>query len=162
MKKLLMILPVLSLLAGCDFPDDSTSKERKQQEVLSRQSVNEVGMPAIINFQEKRMMKQILELRDTTISTITYIVDMNGKLHKVCDSVGYGLPYATQYTNPQKRDNNVYEHDLVLPQADPSGLYSPSSANGTWVLCLDTDKKKSTPVYIEPNVIVSPYALKID
>ena len=25
---------------------------------------------------------------------------MNGGYHKVCDSLGYGLPYATQYTNP--------------------------------------------------------------
>lgn len=158
MKKLMMILPLVLSLAGCD--ETTTQKEASLQNQILTQSNNSVGMPAIINFQEKRMMKQIIELRDTTISTVTYIVDMNGKLHKVCDSVGYGLPYATQFTNPQRRDG--YDHAISLPQADPNGLYTPASANGTWVLCLDTDKKKSTPVYVEPNVIVSPYALSVN
>ena len=38
-------------------------------------------------------MKTIIELRDQAISTTTYLVDLNGQLHKFCDSVGYGLPY---------------------------------------------------------------------
>src|ERR1019366_6020122 len=100
-----IILAILVALgfSACDEVRQPTAdqKARRQQEVLSSQSVSQVGMPAIVNFQEKRMMKTILELRDTTIPTNTYIVDMNGKTHKKCDSVGYGLPYATQYTNPQ-------------------------------------------------------------
>ena len=64
------------------------------------QSVMTVGMPAITNFAEKRMMKDILELRDQMHPTYTYLYDMNGKIgEKVCDSLGYGLSGATQYTD---------------------------------------------------------------
>ena len=105
------------------------------------------------------MFKDILELRDKNVPTTTYLVGMNNQLTKVCDSVGYGLPYATQYTNPQMRvgsQNGV----VTLPQADPNGLYSPASADGTWVLCVDHKDGKAKPIYIEPRIIVSPFALQ--
>jgi len=90
--------------------------------------------------------------------TTTYIVDLYGKLHKVCDSIGYGIPYATQYTNPQMIDGNSSRY-LAMPQADPNGLYSPAQAEGTWVQCRDPATKKLFVVYLEPRVVVSPYPL---
>jgi hypothetical protein len=158
-----LLIAVTILLAACDAPHPTSNQiERAKQEELSLNAVHQVGMPAIVNFAEKRMMKDILELRDKSVATTTYIVDMNGGLHKVCDSVGYGLPYATQYTNPQRvaRRNETPEHgNVTLPQADPNGLYSPASADGTWVLCVDHKTGKAQPLYIEPRVIVSPFAL---
>jgi hypothetical protein len=139
---------------GCNESSDSI--QNRKQEELSRQGVEQVGLPSIVNFQEKRTYKMILELRDTEIKTVTYIVDMSGKLHKVCDSVGYGIPYATQYTNPMQ---HIYGY--AMPQADPNGLFSPTSADGTWVLCLNHETKKMSPVFIEPRVIVSPFALNL-
>jgi len=158
MKKFLLVLPIVFALAACDQAPNSTQIERKKQEEMSLQAVQQVGMPAITNFAEKRMMKDILELRDQNVATTTYIADMNGKLHKVCNSVGYGLPYATQYTNPQRTFSDAHGYGTI-PQADPNGLYSPASADGTWVLCVDTKSGKPKPVYIEPRVIVSPIPL---
>jgi len=158
MKKFLLVLPFVFALAACDQAPNSTQIERKKQEEMSLQAVQQVGMPAITNFAEKRMMKDILELRDQNVATTTYIADMNGKLHKVCNSVGYGLPYATQYTNPQRTFSDAHGYGTI-PQADPNGLYSPASADGTWVLCVDTKSGKPKPVYIEPRVIVSPIPL---
>ena len=160
----IFILSALALLSACDNRPDTSSDsvQRRQQEQISAQGNSAVGMPAIVNFQEKRMMKQILELRDKAITTITYTQDMNGNLHKLCDSVGYGLPYSTQYTNPQKVQSVSDQHGIAMvavAQADPNGLFSPASANGTWILCSD-GKGKTAPVYAEPNVIVSPFPLK--
>ena len=160
MKKLLLVLPLIALLAACG-PQQPNSRqiEAAKQEELQLQAVQSVGMPAITNFAEKRMFKDILELRDKNVPTTTYLVGMNNQLTKVCDSVGYGLPYATQYTNPQMRvgsQNGV----VTLPQADPNGLYSPASADGTWVLCVDHKDGKAKPIYIEPRIIVSPFALQ--
>lgn len=146
---------------GCDKQaptgDDIMNAQQRQ---MDRQAALAVGPPAIVNFQEKRTLKQIYELRDTQLSTVTYIVDRYGKTHKICDSVGYGIPYATQYTNPSKID---YYGQVVmtLPQADPNGLFSPAAAEGTWVLCLNPKNKKVVPIYIEPRIIVSPFALNI-
>jgi hypothetical protein len=151
------------ILTGCDAPQPSSTQiERKQQEQLSLQGVQQVGMPSIINFAEKRMMKDILEIRDQDVATTTYIVDLNGGLHKLCNSIGYGLPYATQFTNPQRiaRSTETPEHgNITLPQADPNGLYSPASADGTWVQCVDSKSGKAKVVYIEPRIIVSPIPL---
>ena len=158
MKRILALAAVATLLTACDVRESSTQIERRKQEELTMQAVTQVGMPAITNFAEKRMMKDIIELRDQNVATTAYIVDMNGKLHKLCTAVGYGLPYATQYTNPQRLAGDGHGY-VTLPQADPNGLYSPASADGTWVLCVDPKSGKPRPVFIEPRVIVSPFPL---
>ena len=162
MKRLLLAVAVSTLgLTACGpQPESSTQIERRKQEELSLQAVQSVGMPAITNFAEKRMFKDILELRDRSVPTTTYLVGMNNQLTKLCDSVGYGLPYATQYTNPQRVSNDVNHGSVTLPQADPNGLYSPASAEGTWVLCVDHKDGKAKPIYVEPRIIVSPIALQ--
>jgi hypothetical protein len=130
----------------------------RQQEMLANQAVDAVGLPAITKFAEKRMMKTILEQRDQEVTTYTYLVGMNNDLKLLCHSVGYGLPYATQYTNPS-HDVVHNQHYVTLPQADPNGLFSPASADGTWVLCLNPNTTQTTPVYIEPRIVVSPFPL---
>jgi len=123
------------------------------------QGVMSVGMPAVTNFAEKRMMKDIIEMRDQMRPTYTYLAgEMNGTIgEKVCDSLGYGLSGATQYTNPQKiewRSNGSIYSSSVLPQADPNGLFSPAATEGTWVMCKVPGMDKVMPQYIEPRVIV--------
>ena len=156
MKRLFLLLAI----TGCDpTPPNSDQLQRQQQEKLSLEATRQVGMPAIINFQEKRILKDILELRDKEIPTTTYIVDLNGKLHKLCTSLGFGVPYATQFTNPQRTVISGQSGIATIPQADPNGLFSPGSADGTWVLCLNPKTKKTSPVYVEPRIIVSPFEL---
>ena len=160
MKRILALVAVATVLTACDQQPSSTQIELRKQEELSMQAVTQVGMPAITNFAEKRMMKDILELRDKNVATVTYLVGMNNQLTKVCDSVGYGLPYATQYTNPQRVAYDSGHGSVTLPQADPNGLYNPASADGTWVLCVDHKDGKAKPVYIEPRILVSPFPIQ--
>jgi len=166
MKHSLIALPLLTL-AACQLPPKQQSSDKianQQQERLSKQSVQAVGLPAIVNFQEKRILKDILELRDQpNLVTYTYITDMGGRLHKVCDSIGYGVPYATQYTSPEKLvKTDLGEHygESAMPQADPNGLFSPASADGTWVLCKVPGKDEVKPVFIEPRIITAPFPLQ--
>jgi hypothetical protein len=162
MKKSILVAMLCAIgLTACDpSPPTSSQIERRKQEELSKQGVETVGFPAIVNFAEKRMMKDIIEMRDQMHPTYTYIVDMNGKPHKLCDSLGYGLPYATQYTNPQMPQQPFGGNTYVLPQADPNGLFSPASAEGTWVMCLNPKTKKAEPQYIEPRIITTTYPLE--
>lgn len=152
-----------ALLAACNPAQPSSDqKMNAAQERMSSEAASEIGMPAIVNFQEKRMMKTILELRDKAISTTAYLVTRDAKLVKFCDSIGYGLPYGTQYTNPQKFTYQYLGggyHSGELPQADPNGLFSPADAHGTWVLCKNPNGKDVKPIYVEPDVIVSPFPL---
>ncbi|CAB4130648.1 hypothetical protein UFOVP132_4 [uncultured Caudovirales phage] len=157
-----VIVPAMALaLAGCQDMKPSADKvQREQQEQLSMQGVMSVGMPAITRFAEKRMMKDILEMRDQMHPTYTYLAgEQSGVIgEKICDSLGYGLNGATQYTNPQRAtnygDGGGGRGVLSLPQADPNGLFSPAAAEGTWVMCKVPGSDKVLPQYIEPRVIV--------
>lgn len=152
------LIGVLGLtLTGC-IEGDSDDQQRAQQERILQEGSAQTGMPAIKNFRERKLMKQIIEMRDQSgLVTYTYTVpETTGRPVFLCNSIGYGLPAATQYTNPEKYEYN----GATLPQADPNGLFSPSSAEGTWVMCADPSGNSQTrPVYVEPRIIVSPFPL---
>lgn len=160
MKKILSAVLLVSVFAiftaeeGCESSD---SLQQRQQEVLVKEGNSQVGMPAIKNFRERKMLKDILELRDQDgLLTYTYLYnEMTGNLVFFGETIGYGIPYATQFTNPMKWAGT----GIALPQADPNGLFSPASAEGTWVLLKDPNSDKVRPVYIEPRIVVSPFKL---
>ena len=105
MKNKVIAIMASAILMGCvacDTPPNSDQTQQYQQEKLSQESNAEIGMPAITNFTEKKVMKRLYEMRDKNIITYTYIVDLQGKLHHVCDSMGYGLPYGVQFSNSEK------------------------------------------------------------
>ena len=165
MNKLLLALPLALVLTACDeqIHQNSDEQQHHAQEQMAKQANMEVGMPAIVNFQEKRILKDIYERRDKAIVTITYTQDLNAGLHKLCDSIGYGIPAATQYTNPMRIGGGMEapsQGNVTLPQADPNGLFSPASAEGTWVMCKDPNSDKVEPIYSEPRIIVSTFPLK--
>jgi hypothetical protein len=150
-------------LVGCDYTPSSDEVQQKQQERILKEGNAQTGMPAIKNFRERKLLKQIIEMRDQDgLVTYTYTVpETTGRPVFLCNSIGYAIPASTQYTNPQKIENppSITGY-YVMPQADPNGLYSPSSAEGTWVLCTDpTGSGKTRPVYVEPRIIVSPFKL---
>ena len=150
-------------LTACDRPESSDYSQQKEQERILMEGTKEIGMPAITNFRERRLLKDILERRDRELTTFTYLYsEMTGKLIFLGESIGYGIPYATQFTNPSKLEKVYDKGYQVLPQADPNGLFSPASAEGTWVFLKDPNGKVGAPVYIEPRIVVSPFKLKID
>lgn len=147
---------------SCDPQPSSDMIQRQQQEKLLLDGTAQTGMPAIKNFRERKLLKDILEQRDNEVlSTYTYIVAENtGKLIFLGNSVGYGIPYATEYTNPNKTVEGHGQGEFTaIAQADPNGLFAPASADGTWVMMLNPQTRKAVPVYIEPRVIISPFPL---
>lgn len=176
MKKLVFVLGVVAsmMLLSCgNYQASSDQKLSAQQEQLMNEANAQIGMPAIKNFQERKLMKMILELRDQeNLICYAYIVpELTGKPMFIGKCIGYGLPYATQYTNPEKVIVSPYRHEedkmdwyagtqpSTIPQADPNGLFMPSSAEGTWVMLIDPTTNEPHPVYIEPRVIISPFDL---
>ena len=65
MKKIILLVTVVGVLAGCDAPapvQSTSTVEAKRQEEISRQAQHTVGMPSIVNFAEKRMKKEFDDL----------------------------------------------------------------------------------------------------
>lgn len=145
--------------SGCEEASPSAeTKQKRQTDRLQKEADSRLGMPNIINFTEKRFSKMLLELRDKETTTYSYIVDMHGTLHLICKSIGYGMPYSVQYTNPQKVVEDSWGN-IALPQADPNGLYMPQGLSATFVMCIDK-QGDIKPVYVEPELIVSPFKLQ--
>lgn len=167
---LILAVSIVTTIVGCGSapasPQASDVVQRRQNEKLLQEATAQTGMPAITNFRERKMLKEIIELRDQTgLATYTYVVnEMQGKLMFLGESIGYGIPAATQYTNPQKdlwQSNSYGLGGITVPQADPNGLFSPDSAEGTWVLLKDPNGSKVKPVYVETRIIVSPFKLTL-
>ena len=159
MMKLAAMIVVANVIVWFLFvANQSTSDQLQhaQQEALLRAADAAIGMPVLVNFEERKMLKRILEIRDHVINTTTYIVDMNGHPHKICDSIGYGFPLSTQFTNPAQNPRAT----VVISQAEPNGLFSSPTSEGTWISCVDPANKHNIQVvYAEPRVIVSPFPL---
>lgn len=160
---LLLIFGICFAIQGCDNDQPSADQiAHQQQESIEQQGQRVVGLPNISNFAEKKLLKTILELRDNphTINYVYLFSEYSGKLIPIGKCYGYAMPYSTQFTNPQKI---AYEGanvgTAVLPQADPNGLFSPASAEGTWVDMINPKTGEHGIVYFEPRVTVSPFPL---
>ncbi len=179
MKKEILVLSVVLfvlLLVGCENRRSTSDEiQRQRQEIVLKEGVAQVGMPAIKNFRELKILKDVYELRDQNgLITYTYMENMvptvvpghtvlGGKLTYVGESIGYGIPAATQFTNPQKIEERGANYGYaILPQADPNGLFSPTSAEGTWVMMLDKKSGKALPQYFEPRLVVSTFKYEFD
>lgn len=164
-------ITLLAALAGCTPDNSGANRETQQTMQMQDQFATTIGMPAVINGTEKRQLKTIYELRDqANLVTYSYTIDMMGKRHRVCPStsVGFGIPYATQFTAPKalRYQKPAYPpgagysssssdwHSIEAEQPEPNGLYMPNSADGTWVICLAPNGKDLAPTYVEPRVVV--------
>jgi hypothetical protein len=155
MKWLLLVIIAL-VLPACETDYDEV--QRAQTEKMAEEAQRVTGPPGITNFTERRFAKMIYELRDQEIATYSYFMDMQGGLHFLCESIGYGLPYSVQYVNPERPIYRTSGY-LTLPQPEPNGLFMPDSLTATWILCSDGEGK-TKPVYSEPQLIVSPIPLE--
>ena len=150
--------------SACGQVDQAMQEQTRQTANLTAEAQRQVGMPGITNFTERRLLRQLFELRDQEISTYTYIVDWQGRLFHLCDSIGFGMPFSAQYSNPESPvvldpygsggTKNVYQ----LPQPEPNGLYPPTSTTATWVICAASGGE-FRPVYVEPLIMVSTFPL---
>jgi len=166
MKKFTSVLVLLAVCfsaGGCK--KESTEKiQTEQTEKILAEMNAQIGLPNIVNFQQKKMMKMVYELCDSEdLICYAYIKsDYKGELIFIGKCIGYGLPFSAQYTNPSKVIHNRSGSTSysVIPQADPNGLYMPTSSSATWLMMIDPKTNKPRVVYIEPELVVSPFLLK--
>ena len=151
---------------GCEEGRSTAeTKQTKQTNKILDEMNRQMGLPNIVNFQQKKLMKMVYELSDQeNLICYAYLkADYSGKLIFIGKCIGFGVPFSAQYTNPMKYfddPNGSWDAgSVVTPQADPNGLYMPTSSSATWLLMIDPKTKESRPVYIEPEIVVSPFKL---
>lgn len=168
MKYLITTLVLALTLVACEpSPTKSTADQRQAQQTaqLTAEADRQTGMPAMVNFQEKKLLKSLYELRDQAdLITYAYITTLDGRLVFLGQCVGYGLPYSTQYSNPERvvanrtfgNGGSIYG---TLPQPEPNGLFIPEGLSATWLQMLNPETGDVLPVYVEQEIIVSPFKL---
>lgn len=161
-QMLILVCCLCFSMFGCDVIKEPSSDQKMkiQTEQAMKEMNAQVGMPAIINYQERKLAKMIFELRDQeNLITYAYIVNhMTGEFVFIGKCIGFGLPYSVQYTNPMKKVK-VYQRAIAMPQADPNGLFMPEGLSATWLMMIDPKTNDARPVYVEPQIIVSPFPL---
>lgn len=151
-------------------------KEKSADEKVSadletqlKEGEKQVPLPAIVNWTERRAVQWLYELRDDPdFRTHSYLFTINGDFIKLCDSIGFGINASIQFANPIKHtDPGGDAHGngaMPLPQAEPNGLFMPEGLAATYVMCIDPSATEDStdaikPVYVEPDLIVSPFPL---
>lgn len=163
MRKFGLVLCVLMTIVGvgCWAEDTATKQQREATQQMTAEAHQAVGMPGISNWQEKRFVRMLYELRDQNVATFSYVQDFNGKLHFVCHSIGYGVPASVQFSNPMAWAVNPIRGNGYgqLPQAEPNGLFMPEGLSATYVMCAKGKSGEVDPIYVEQPVMVSPFPL---
>lgn len=148
-----MVLLVSLLMLSACVSNSYNNIEKSQTDQALQEAYRQVGLPRIHNFFEKRMAKQILELRDNPqLITYAYIVNLDGKFVYLGRAIGFGLPYSVQYTNPERVE--TYRSGITLPQPDPNGLYMPEGLSATWLMLINKEGKPEV-IYVEPEIVVT-------
>jgi len=163
-----LLWPVFFVGCEKDTPNDADKDQARKTQQAMKEANAQVGMPALVNYQEKKLAKMLYELRDQEkLICYAYLKSLEGKAVYLGKCIGYGLPYCVQFSNPER----VVDYDDVLPRAgasfaygklpqpEPNGLFMPQSLSATWLMMIDPDTGESRPVYIEPEIIVSPFLL---
>ena len=153
-------------IVGCDEKKDTADKQvAAATEKVMKEMNAQIGIPSLPNFQEKKLLKWIYELCDqeNLICHAYYFNALEGKRGDyIGKCLGYGIPYSTQFSNPEKRvdysKGGTCECDYNTPQAEPNGLFKPEGLSATWLILLDKEGNPH-PMYVEPALIVSPIKL---
>ena len=171
LKQVLCVLGMsLALVATAAFSMSSSAGalstdqiQAKQTEQLVRDAQQKTGAPNIVNFTERKLVKYLYELRDEpNYRTYSYIVTLNGDFVKICDSVGYGINASIQYVNSERVAHQLRANGGsfgTLPQPEPNGLFMPEGLAATYVMCVVPDSDDVKAVYVESEVLVSPFPM---
>lgn len=139
------VLIILGCTAAC--MDNSDSKERATVENAQNRMVTNQPPPAYEWSLERHLMINLYNGRNRAVATYTFVRNQfTGKIMSRCQSIGFPIPATTQLTNPMK----WIGQGAVINQAEPNGLYAPSSTKATFVMCVENGKV--VPRYYEPDV----------
>lgn len=159
---LLVLLASASILSACgeERKPDADQRQAQAQRTSLDNADREIGMPRIVNFAQRKMLKNSYEDMDQTTLTYVYTQSLNGTFVCLGQALGYGVMGGTQFTAPttwEYRLNSGVSHDK--PQAEPNGLFTPSSGAATIVNLIDPLTGEAHTALFEPNVVTLPFKL---
>jgi hypothetical protein len=151
----LLLCTVLGVgLVACDPVTTSDSNAAKTVEANTSTVIEKHGIPIITNGTDYRTAKEMYELRDrASFATYSYVLNKTtGGMVCVARSVGYPMPASVQISNPEKFVTWYSGGALVLPQAEPNGLFMPTGLSATYQKVINPNNGEVTMGSFESNV----------
>jgi len=156
-----MVFGLTSMFAygETEYKETSDSIAQEQTEDAVGQINRAVGMPSLPNATEKRLVKELYELRDdSSLICYAYFQNWEGKFIYYSMVMGYGIPYSAQFSNSEKVVVNKYYSGGsglygTLPQSEPNGLFVPEGLSATWLITVNGDGMREID-YVEQEVLV--------
>lgn len=169
MKKILTIIFSITLvcvLGACNINKKTATKEANIVSKQLSQLLKAQPVPMFDWSFERYLAIELYKLRNKKVATHAVWRSDYGIIEGDCPSLGFGIPYDVQLTNPlvaTDEDLEGYDHTSLttIEQPEPNGLYSSKNTSATWVLCVD-ENGMIEPIYIESHVTVYPYPVKVD
>lgn len=133
-------------VAACNNTQSQSSgnvKESQQQAADTNSLETNQPLPHFNYSQERQNMIDIETAQANNVLTTSFFMNF-GEPDPVssCPSIGFGIPDSASLSNPVQAqwNNNTNNNDGVagvgLGQMDPTGIYTPLSSAGTFVICL--------------------------
>jgi hypothetical protein len=171
MKKLLLFIPMIGLLAAC-LPEE-TASDKEAQAVNRQQAQMAIAqpVPAYDWSLERDLLIQLYNIRNQEVTTYSVWRSDYGLIEGDCRSMGFGMPFDTSLTNPLVQDRRIFgagseagaRHASygVVEQAEPNGIFASKNTAATWVFCVG-DGGRIEPHYVESKVTVYPGPVNVD
>lgn len=166
MKSLYLLGLGCVMLSACmpDTTNPAGEREAENTRTSMDAADREVGMPRMVNFAQKKLLKNAYEDMDQTTLTYVYSQGIDGKFVCMGQALGYGVSLGTQFTASQYPQYvnmpgsapNVTE---MMDQPEPNGLYSPSSGEATIVDLINPKNGEAHTAVVEPRIITVPFEL---
>ena len=139
----LILVPVLGLgLAACSTgggAGNGNQQESQQQQADTNTLENNQPLPSFHSSQERQNMIDIETAQANDVETTTFWMNMgNPDPIGSCPSIGFGIPDTASLSNPWQIDNQGQYGggNVAIGQMDPTGIYTPASSAGTFIICL--------------------------
>lgn len=168
MKKLIVVLCAIAVLAGCKIDQSATKRDTEAVNRQQGQYSATQPVPVYDWSLERDLLIQLYNIRNMKAATHSVWRSDRGMIEGDCASIGFGMPYDTSLTNPLM-GSDLNQHGrmqgngalVTIEQAEPNGLYASKNTSATWIMCAGTGGVIE-PVYIETKVTVYPYPVSVN
>lgn len=166
LRKIVLALIAAPLLLAnngdcSDQHDSAASREAQATLSLADAADREAGMPRIVNFAQRKLLKNAYEDMDQTTLTYVYSQGLDGKFICLGQALGYGVSLGTQFTAPHRIEyhSDTGGGNVLADQPEPTSLYSPSSGAATIVDLINPKNGEAHTAVVEPNIVTVPFQL---
>jgi hypothetical protein len=150
-RNLRWIAPALIIVALAFMGDSCSSQTQATIDAAAKAGAKWGLLPAITNYYEYEQLRQIYEQRDNPhLIMNAYLQSNDGSLRCLGKVEGFGIPYGTQWSQPQTGTGGS------VPE--PNGLYPSTNTAADWVRLIGPDGKPHVS-FVEPNLIITDMVL---